>query len=62
MSQDSGLRNTSIVGLQWGDEGKGKFVDVLVAEHDVVVRFNGGANAGHSGARSARSGGAARHG
>ena len=48
MSQDSGLRNTSIVGLQWGDEGKGKFVDVLAAEHDVVVRFNGGANAGHT--------------
>ena len=39
---------TAIVGLQWGDEGKGKAVDRLAAEHDVVVRFNGGANAGHS--------------
>jgi adenylosuccinate synthase len=39
---------TAVVGLQWGDEGKGKFVDILAAEHDAVVRFNGGANAGHS--------------
>ncbi len=37
-----------MVGLQWGDEGKGKVVDMLAAEHDAVVRFNGGANAGHS--------------
>lgn len=40
--------STAIIGLQWGDEGKGKAVDRLAAEHDVVVRFNGGANAGHS--------------
>ena len=39
---------TAVVGLQWGDEGKGKAVDLLAAEHDAVVRFNGGANAGHS--------------
>lgn len=39
---------TAVVGLQWGDEGKGKAVDVLAAEHDAVVRYNGGANAGHS--------------
>ena len=39
---------TSVVGLQWGDEGKGKIVDLLAAEHDAVVRYNGGANAGHS--------------
>ena len=39
---------TAVVGLQWGDEGKGKLVDLLAAEHDVVVRYNGGANAGHS--------------
>ena len=38
----------AVVGLQWGDEGKGKIVDRLAAEHDVVVRYNGGANAGHS--------------
>ncbi len=48
MAPQSGTPNTAIVGLQWGDEGKGKFVDVLAAEHDVVVRFNGGANAGHT--------------
>jgi adenylosuccinate synthase len=43
------LRNsTAIVGLQWGDEGKGKLVDLLAREHDAVVRYNGGANAGHS--------------
>ena len=36
------------MGLQWGDEGKGKIVDVLTAEHDVIVRYNGGANAGHT--------------
>ncbi len=39
---------TAVVGLQWGDEGKGKIVDWLAAHHDVVVRYNGGANAGHS--------------
>ena len=43
-----GTNNTAVVGLQWGDEGKGKIVDLLTAEHDVVVRYNGGANAGHS--------------
>jgi len=41
-------RATSVVGLQWGDEGKGKIVDLLAADHDAVVRYNGGANAGHS--------------
>ncbi|MEM7754626.1 MAG: adenylosuccinate synthase [Planctomycetota bacterium] len=39
---------SAVVGLQWGDEGKGKVVDMLAADHDAVVRFNGGANAGHS--------------
>jgi adenylosuccinate synthase len=39
---------TSVVGLQWGDEAKGKIVDLLTAEHDFVVRYNGGANAGHT--------------
>lgn len=41
-------RHTAVVGLQWGDEGKGKVVDILTAEHDVIVRYNGGANAGHT--------------
>jgi len=39
---------TVVVGLQFGDEGKGQIVDRLAPEHDVIVRFNGGANAGHS--------------
>src|SRR5262245_2036307 len=37
-----------VVGLQWGDEAKGKIVDLLTAENDFVVRYNGGANAGHT--------------
>jgi len=43
-----GAQCTAVVGLQWGDEGKGKLVDILASENDVVVRYNGGANAGHS--------------
>jgi adenylosuccinate synthase len=39
---------TCVVGLQWGDEAKGKIVDLLTPKHDFVVRFNGGANAGHT--------------
>ncbi len=39
---------SAVVGLQWGDEGKGKVVDLLTARHDAVVRYNGGANAGHT--------------
>jgi adenylosuccinate synthase len=39
---------TAVVGLQWGDEGKGKVVDLIAPVFDGVVRFNGGANAGHS--------------
>lgn len=42
------LGHTCVVGLAWGDEGKGKVVDVLVPHFDVVVRFSGGANAGHT--------------
>ena len=41
-------RITVVVGLQFGDEGKGQVVDALAAQHDVIVRVNGGANAGHS--------------
>ncbi len=37
-----------LLGLQWGDEGKGKIVDVLTPEYNVITRFQGGANAGHS--------------
>jgi adenylosuccinate synthase len=37
-----------LLGLQWGDEGKGKIVDVLTPEYDIVARFQGGPNAGHT--------------
>ena len=40
--------NTCVVGLTWGDEAKGKIVDLLAGEHDLVVRYNGGNNAGHT--------------
>lgn len=39
---------SAVVGLQWGDEGKGKVVDLIAPGFDAIVRFNGGANAGHS--------------
>jgi adenylosuccinate synthase len=39
---------TCVVGLQWGDEAKGKIVDLLSGRHDYVIRYNGGANAGHT--------------
>ena len=39
---------TVVVGAQWGDEGKGKIVDVLAADADIVARYQGGANAGHT--------------
>ena len=39
---------TSVVGLQWGDEAKGKIVDILTDSHQVVVRYQGGNNAGHT--------------
>ncbi len=42
------MSNLVVVGTQWGDEGKGKVVDLLTAKADMVVRFQGGANAGHT--------------
>src|SRR6187402_635554 len=42
------MSNITVVGAQWGDEGKGKIVDWLSAEADVIVRFQGGHNAGHT--------------
>jgi adenylosuccinate synthase len=39
---------TCVIGLQWGDEAKGKLVDLLTSQFDVVVRYQGGANAGHT--------------
>ena len=42
------MKNVVVVGSQWGDEGKGKIVDWLSEQADVVVRFQGGHNAGHT--------------
>lgn len=42
------MKSTIVVGLQWGDEGKGKIIDALAASVDYVVRWNGGNNAGHT--------------
>ena len=42
------MPNTILVGAQWGDEGKGKIIDVLTETADVVVRTQGGNNAGHT--------------
>ena len=42
------MRHVCVVGLNWGDEGKGKIVDVLARDVDAVVRYQGGANAGHT--------------
>ena len=42
------MSNCAIVGINWGDEGKGRMVDLLTEKYDVVVRFQGGGNAGHT--------------
>lgn len=42
------MPGTCVIGLQWGDEAKGKLVDILTEEHEIVVRYAGGANAGHT--------------
>ena len=42
------MKNIVVVGSQWGDEGKGKIVDWLSDQADVVIRFQGGHNAGHT--------------
>ena len=42
------MPGTCVIGLQWGDEAKGKIVDLLTPRHDFVVRYQGGANAGHT--------------
>lgn len=39
---------TAIVGINWGDEGKGRMVDLLSENYDIVVRYQGGNNAGHT--------------
>ena len=42
------MSNCAIVGINWGDEGKGRMVDLLTENYDIVVRFQGGGNAGHT--------------
>lgn len=42
------MSNCAIVGIDWGDEGKGRMVDLLTQDYDVVVRYQGGGNAGHT--------------
>jgi len=42
------MANLIIVGAQWGDEGKGKIVDLLTSHFDIVARYQGGHNAGHT--------------
>ena len=42
------MANTAIVGINWGDEGKGRMVDLLTEKFDIVVRYQGGGNAGHT--------------
>ena len=42
------MKNCAIVGINWGDEGKGRMVDLLTEDYDIVVRFQGGGNAGHT--------------
>jgi adenylosuccinate synthase len=42
------MSNVAIIGAQWGDEGKGKVVDLFTGDADIIVRFQGGNNAGHT--------------
>ena len=42
------MKNVVVVGSQWGDEGKGKITDILAEKVDIVVRYQGGNNAGHT--------------
>ena len=48
LTEDDIMVNCAIVGINWGDEGKGRMVDLLTEIYDIVVRFQGGGNAGHT--------------
>src|SRR3989344_3004475 len=48
MAKQFGPSNIAVIGMEWGDEGKGKIIDFLAQKADVVARFNGGNNAGHT--------------
>ena len=47
-NREEAMPGLAVIGAQWGDEGKGKVVDALASEADFVVRYSGGANAGHT--------------
>ena len=42
------MKNCAVVGINWGDEGKGRMVDLLTEQYDIVIRYQGGGNAGHT--------------
>jgi adenylosuccinate synthase len=42
------MSNCAVVGVNWGDEGKGRMIDLLAGEYDIVIRYQGGSNAGHT--------------
>ena len=46
--KNGGKHGKAVVGANWGDEGKGKITDMLAEKADIIVRFQGGANAGHT--------------
>ena len=48
MAKIIGFSNIGVIGMEWGDEGKGKIIDFLAEKADVIARFNGGNNAGHT--------------
>ncbi len=48
MQKRMGFSNIAVIGMEWGDEGKGKIIDFLAERSDIVARFNGGNNAGHT--------------
>ena len=48
LKQEAGLMNVVVVGAQWGDEGKGKLIDILSRDVDITARYQGGNNAGHT--------------
>ena len=48
MQKRTGFSNIAVIGMEWGDEGKGKIIDFLAENADIIARFNGGNNAGHT--------------
>ena len=42
------MSNCAVVGINWGDEGKGRMVDLIAKDYDIVIRYQGGNNAGHT--------------